>query len=153
MLENKNTRRDGHLGGGHHDGNDKEHQEPLFDPTPFTDDSTTVDDYTAVQVETGKQRIREFWEWVNDNTQAWGDGIAHLLDLAAHGQYVSASVMFSFIRSHDYVDAHGLPVSCDNNFGGIVNRVLIREYPPLSGKVKPRKSVYDVLDVMRGEQP
>ena len=153
MSKKDESRRNGNFKEERHDGKKEEGQQPnLFDVGPFTSEDSTTNDYTDRQVETGKQRIREFWEWVSDSEQAWRDGIEHLLKLAEHRRYVSASGMFAFIREHDYVDSHGMKVQCNNNFGGIVNRVLIHEYPPLSGKVKPRASVYDVLDVMRGEQ-
>lgn len=131
---------------------DQQHDEPMStgitSPSGSDTDSqsnTDVPKYTPEQLDRAESTLNRFYQWREDNPQAWAFAEAIALNKAARGQRVSVRALVEAIRAHDLADVDGRPPKPNNDYAPIVARVLIIEHPEVSPHVERRRSVYDAL--------
>ena len=105
----------------------------------------TADKYTPEAIERAKATLRDFYDWRHDNPTAWAWGVRFAIEENKAGHHVGGSTVVEAIRNHDFADRYGRPTKPNNNFKAIVARILLRQYPELSGRIELRKSVFDLL--------
>ena len=131
---------------------EEQHDEPIStgitspsgsdtDPQSNTDEPK----YTPEQLDRAESTLNRFYQWREDNPQAWAFAEAIALNKAARGQRVSVRALVEAIRTHDLADVDGRPPKPNNDYAPIVARVLIIEHPEVSPHVERRRSVYDAL--------
>lgn len=101
--------------------------------------------FTPEEVSRAKAKLTRFYSWQRINPEAWAFIERLFVERMEKGESISGAWLVEQVRKKSFVDREGRDTKINNDYCGVVIRLLLKKYPAATPLVEKRRTVFEWL--------